>query len=221
MTAQVGDKFEYNGKRYTYVMKTDHIGFSPRDYGITPAYTCTACWAGYWCEYSINENGLFLKNLFVNSMDDNYPDIEGVSVSGDEERSLVMGHHAYRNINKLIKYTGKLLLGNDFMPQYYVHMGYQGYWTYRELLQFVFVDGALVAVNDVSRIAAMKRRQLHEDKRSRFGKCPLVGAFGFTEAEYKSFCKGGEEAFLNDMAFNYPTLKPEQTDETPLGDLSE
>jgi hypothetical protein len=214
MTAQIGDRFEYNGRRYAYVMKSDNIGFHPREYGITPSFACTACWAGYWCEYSIKEEGLFLKNLFVNSMDDNYPDIEGVSVSCGERENLVMGHHVYRNVNKHMKYTGKLLLGNDFISEYYVHMGYQGYWAYGELVLFAFVDGVLVEMKDVSKLAAMKRKQINEQNESFFERLRKKECIGFTPDEYKYFCKNGEQEFFKEISGE--SAKRSSDDDIPL-----
>ena len=198
MTAQVGDGFEYNGKNYNYVMEKPSIAFHPGEYGITPMYTCTACWAGYWCDYKVSDNKLLLKDLFVNSMDGNYPDIEGVSVMDEEKGGFAMGHHVYRNINKPMKYTGKLLLGNDFLSEYYVHMGYQGYWAYSELILFVFEEGLLVEARDVSKLAAMKRRQIQEEHKSFLDRPRRGDCFGFTEDEYKYFCKKGENEFFKE-----------------------
>ena len=79
MTPQVRDTFQYKGDRYFAVAGSDFIGFNPFDYGIRPAPANTACWAGYWCEYQISEKGIILQNLYMNTKDDYYPEINHVS----------------------------------------------------------------------------------------------------------------------------------------------
>lgn len=147
MTAQIGDKFYYKGNRYEFVSLENEIKFHPRDLGLTPMGCCTCCWRGHWCEYEISPEGLFLQNLFICTMGDNYPDVDGVKVLGEKS---VMGCSVYPNLNKKVSYNGKLIVGTDFLREYYIHAGYQRPWAYKTVLEFSFEDGKMVAIKDIS-----------------------------------------------------------------------
>ena len=182
MTAQIGDIYRYNNMEYSIVAMSSPMIFDPRDYGLTPVWATTACWNGYWCEYSIEENSsLLLKNLFIHNQDDQYPPINGVSVSPPEYVNRVVfslergwetittynydGPRVYREVNLPIPYSGRILVGNDFIPDYYIHMGYQRSWAYKTLLEFVFEEGLLIERNDYSETAKKQREMIEVAER--------------------------------------------------------
>ena len=74
-----------------------------------------------------------------------------------------MGHHFYKNINIFMEYTGKILIGKDFIREYYIHMGYQRAWAYEVLEELLFDNGKLVKTIDHSEMAKKLRKEL-EDK---------------------------------------------------------
>ncbi len=179
MTAQIEDCYKHRRKRYSLVAISDEMTFDPRAYGVIPKGRCTACWRGYWCEYNVTAKGLFLQNLYINSEDEKYPPINGVNVSEIEYRDCIslsfkdgkvvqtptkiekhMGHREYKNLNIPVKYTGKVLLGNGFLREYYIHMGFQRSWAYTELIEFEFKDGKLINKTDHSDTAAKLREIL-------------------------------------------------------------
>lgn len=162
MTAQVQDKIKYKNKEYSIIAMTNPLEFNPEDYGITPSTFCTACWRGFWCDYEISDTEIYLGDLFINSDNDEYPLIEGVSVSNYTGRDN-MGHHVYQNLNIKLPYTGKILLGNEFISEYYIHMGFQYPWTYKILKEFSFKDGKLLTVIDCSDIAGELRDKINAD----------------------------------------------------------
>ena len=49
-----------------------------------------------------------------------------------------------------IEYTGKLVLGNGFIWDYYIHMGFQRAWAYEKVIELIFEKGVLVNVIDHS-----------------------------------------------------------------------
>ena len=166
MTAQVGDKFRYKKKEYGIVAISNPIRFKPQDYGITPQACCTACWNGYWCEYEISDEGIMLDNLYVNSKDDYYPEINGIlplSEDDSKQKFRYMSHHLYKGVNIKIPYTGKIVVGKDFLREYYIHMGYQRAWAYKQLKEFIFEEGKLIEVVDHSKVAKELRKQISED----------------------------------------------------------
>ncbi len=167
MTAQIGDSFTYKKDDYTIVAKSKSLDVHPSDFGIYPQPATTACWRGYWCAYDITDTGIYLRDLYVNSSDDNYPDINGVSVLRHEETGALvsyMGHRAYKGLDLKIPYTGKILVGKRFMRKYYIHMGFQRPWAYKVLKELVFENGTLTQTNDQSKIAATLRKQLDEKR---------------------------------------------------------
>ena len=180
MTAQVGSIYNYKDEEYSVVAQEGYIHFNPLDYGLHPTMRCTACWSGYWCEYDIKDDGIYLKNLFVHCEDDNYHDINGVSAILEmedytvfenrrrkvvEPRAKHMGHHVYPNLDIKIEFTGtkKILAGKDFLFEYYIHMGYQMFYSYKTLTEFIFKDGDLIEVNDCSDIAAKTREDFKKN----------------------------------------------------------
>lgn len=160
MTAQIGDTFRYKNNEYSIVAISAPIQFNPKHYGITPEAACSACWNGYWCDYKISDKGILLQNLYVNSKDDYYPEINGVKACEEEKEDFqYMGHHLYKDINLPIFYSGKIVVGKDFLNEYYIHMGYQRAWAYKTLYEFVFERGLLQDTIDHSDVAAKLREE--------------------------------------------------------------
>ena len=80
-----------------------------------------------------------------------------------------MGHRAYKNVNMPIPYTGKILLGDGFLQEYYIHMGFQRGWAYQKLIELIFKEGILLECNDLSHIAKAQRENIkNQGKDSRY-----------------------------------------------------
>lgn len=164
MTAQIGDSFYFKNHEYSIVAISEPLCFRPQDYGIIPVAICTGCWAGFWCEYEISDAGIILEDFYVNAKGDYYPAVNGVTpLEEDDEPFQYMGHHLYKGVHIKMPYTGKIVAGKDFLRDYYIHMGYQRAWAYRELKEFVFEEGALADVIDHSRKAEELREQIGKD----------------------------------------------------------
>lgn len=192
MTAQVGDRFKYQECDYTIIALSDPIHFEPADYGITPEAVCSACWRGFWCEYDISNEGIILRDFYVNSKDDHYPEINGVlpviGAKKTREHFRYMGHHLYKDVNIKMNYTGKILVGKDFMKEYYLHMGFQRAWAYKVLTEFVFEDGCLLDMLDHSETAAAIREEIRQDPQ------------GFEKKIRGNISRFVEESFSTDMS---------------------
>lgn len=177
MTAQIQDCYKHKRKKYDLVALSKDIGFDPRDYGMEPHMSSTACWRGYWCDYEITDSQLLLKNLYLFNSEDKYPPIMGVSpspVTYHDAKCYYMkdgksvcevkqypdhdGHRLYKNINMSLPYTGKILLGSGFIQDYYIHMGYQRSWAYKKLMEFVLENGDVKQINDLSETAKLQRK---------------------------------------------------------------
>lgn len=168
MTAQIGDSFKFKGVEYQIIALNRPIKFSPSTYGITPESICTACWAGYWCDYTISEETILLTNLYINSKDDYYPNINGIQVTQNKDNTRkanfkYMGHHLYKDLNIPMNYSGKIVVGDKFIQDYYIHMGYQRAWAYEVVLEFVFENGKLIATYNHSDLVAKVRQEIVRD----------------------------------------------------------
>lgn len=153
MTAQRSDCYRHKRKEYSLVAITGDLRFNPREYGLKPVAICTACWRGYWCEFEVKASGLVLKNLYIDTKD-------GEWIEEPTKSEKHMGHREYKNINIPIDFTGKILLGNNFLSKYYIHMGFQRAYAYKELKEFVFEQGTLVETIDHSKMAKKIRQEL-------------------------------------------------------------
>ena len=172
MTAQIGDIYKYKKKEFTVVALSSVMLFDPKNYGMEPHASSTACWRGYWCEYAIEDDELLLKDLYLYNSDDKYPPLNGVEVSLPEfkeykcqgGKKIIMkahfGHRVYKDVNIPIPYTGKILLGDGFTREYYIHMGFQRGWAYKKLIELVFEEGILLECNDLSHIAKAQREAM-------------------------------------------------------------
>lgn len=112
---------------------------------------------------------LCLDELYVNSENNHYPPIGGILP--DRKRRWFgytyadyHGYHRYSDLKISIPYTGKLLVGNEFMFKYYIHMGYQKPWGYKPIVELIFENGKLIAQNDLSQIAADLRDRIDADE---------------------------------------------------------
>ena len=80
MTAQIGDIYRHKQEEYTIVAASAPLSFDPENYGLEPHMISTACCRGYWCEYDITDDGLFLDKLYLFNKDGNYPQFLGKTV---------------------------------------------------------------------------------------------------------------------------------------------
>ena len=119
---QIKDSCKHNNKRFSIVGMSSPMAFNPKDYGLEPQLRCTAYYRGYWCEYNICDDELYLQNFYMFNLDNNYPPLNGVNVSEQKfekakkytskgvETALIeenMGHRVYENVNLNIPYTGR------------------------------------------------------------------------------------------------------------------
>lgn len=162
MTAQIEDRIILEKSELSIIKISEPLNFNPTKYGITPEECCTACWRGFWCVYNITTDGVFLEDLYIHSKDDFYPKIGGISPLPEEDL-LYMGHRLYEGLHLKINYTGKILAADEFLSEYYVHMGFQRPWAYKKLAELIFEDGNLIKKLDHSQIAADIRERIENN----------------------------------------------------------
>lgn len=167
MRSRNGDVFYFNGGEYALICQDTAFDFYPYEYGISPFALNDELFRGYRCVYRITDGGIYLEELYVNTADGNYPDINGVSaVADDAEGSLYGGHHAYKDIGLRIPVTGRILLADRFLDGEFLYLGYERPWTYDTVFELIFEDDVLTEVNDLCEtVAEMRRRQTEADRR--------------------------------------------------------
>ena len=157
MTGQIADVYEYNGNRYNIVAIKGTMNFDIHELGFDPVPIHTACWRGYHCIYNITEEGLFLKDLFVNDKNGSYPPVNGVEPEDDRFDGKV-----YHGINIPVKFDGGIIIGNDFLTRYYIHMGFQRVYAYKTVYELIFKEGLITKKTDLSKRAALIRTEIDE-----------------------------------------------------------
>lgn len=157
MTGQIADVYEYNRNRYNIVAIKGTMNFDIHELGFEPVPIHTACWRGYHCIYNITEEGLFLKDLFVNDKNGSYPPVNGVEPEEDRFDGKV-----YHGINIPVKFDGGIIIGNDFLTRYYIHMGFQRVYAYKTVYELIFKEGLITKKTDLSKEAALIRTEIDE-----------------------------------------------------------
>ncbi len=160
MTAQIADKYYYKDETYDIIALSAPVYFQPEEYGLKPVAKCTACWRGHWCEFEVTYTGLLLQTLNISCANNEYPDLFGVKA---EKVKDFFCDAKYDNLNHPIEYDGSIVIGRDFIRDYYVHMGFQQAWAYEEVYELVFENGILVKEVNHSEFVKQLRQKIDSD----------------------------------------------------------
>jgi hypothetical protein len=149
MTAQVADTLVYEGRDYRIAAIENDWPFTPQDHGLEPRGQDTACRRGYFCRYSVTDGALFLMRLNVATAPAEPKPWRGIQPKEGEffkfDRTWV-----YDGLQLPVAYSGGVIVGCDFLREYYVHMGFQRPHCYRTVIELVFEAGRLKRVRDYS-----------------------------------------------------------------------
>lgn len=159
MTAQIPDTIQFEAVRYSLATVRGSGLFDPAEYGLRPAPRITSCWRGFVCRYAVQDDRLVLDTFLLNTGDP-APDLFGISPRPKGESSVFDAE--YPGLGHLVPFTGRILAGNDFIQELYVHMGFHPAWKYRQVHQFEFSAGQLTAHRDRSAEAAAFRHQVRK-----------------------------------------------------------
>ena len=173
MTAQVGDIYRYKGEEYKLIDRTSRE-FDPRKFGFSPIRWKTSCMRGFWCRYDITDGLLFLDDLTILDENGFYPELNGVAcdppktarerVLEDLENEMAPAFfnygrwpRHYRDVGMPLPYTGRILVGTEYVEGFYRFLGYPRPQSYKKLVELVFGAGLLLAVIDHSHTAELLR----------------------------------------------------------------
>jgi len=165
MTAQIHDSFLFKDQEYSIVGVNGKGLFDPLDYDLRPQGLCSACWRGYLCQYTVKENQMQLRWLRINldSSGQNSsefnpgPVINGIS-PGKPHEDYPIFDTVYQNLDLTIAFNGGILLGEGFIPELYIHMGFHPAWKFRTVYEFLFKNGTIQEIRDVSQQVAEIRK---------------------------------------------------------------
>ena len=153
MTAQIPDSVGYEGTEFAIAGINGSGLFDPLAYDIRPIAPSTANWRGYVASYEVRGERLHLDRLTIgkDSRDIPLPALFGVSPD------LTDFDAEYEFDEAPMDFSGGLLLGDEFVHELYVHMGFHPAWKYRRVMELIFENGALLRSHDHSeRIAEIR-----------------------------------------------------------------
>ena len=158
MTTQFPDRVLYRDHSWILAWTSGTGLFSPRQHGIEPAASCSACWCGYVCVYRVADRRLLLDRLALN-LEGPPPVLFGVRPEPD--RSTVPLFSAmYNDLQHPVPFSGGLLLGRD-RPEWPRSLaGMHPAWKYREVVELVFANGELAEARDCSGPLTAIRREV-------------------------------------------------------------
>jgi hypothetical protein len=168
MTAQVHDRFDFEGRPYRLVGVKGGKLFDPKQFGLKTVARSTACQRGYQCRYTVEHDRLLLARLeislgeYLEIFDTPFGPTPGGRFTLQVGPALNGVHpikpnpkdsdhnNLYEELNMEIQYTGRILIAEGFIRELYVHMGYQPAWKYKTVLELTFEEGKLLRAYDVS-----------------------------------------------------------------------
>lgn len=194
MTVQIGDICKYQQKDYWTVKLSGKCLFEPKHYGLEAHPSMTACYRGFWCEFSLENDALILHDLYLFNKDGYYPPLNGVDVSPQEfieyerfsdnpkKREVItrpahFGHRLYKDVHLPINYNGRILIGRAPKCTYHIDGIWDNPWQYSDLREFIFDDGILVDIIDQSETARDIRKVIRTLARSEPESRGTMGTF--------------------------------------------
>jgi hypothetical protein len=152
MTAQIDDTFRYRETEYSVAGISEGELFDISILGMTPSMASTACWRGYQAVFAVVQSRLVLDTLHVNLLrsgegKNRYERVPGPLINGitptPPRKEFDFFNNHYEGLNYQLKYSGGLLLANEFIESLYVHMGFHPAWKYETVIELIFDAGIL------------------------------------------------------------------------------
>ena len=214
MTKQIVDVVYHNSERL-FPLSISGTGLPhPRDYGLHPFMISTACWRGFYCEYTIREDRLWLTRLVVRH-DGEYPVIDGVKALYEEDRFLAADEEEpefllgrlvfqetvkdsetiirelhydggiYENLNVPASFTGGILVNMGDVDVPYIQYDFNYLSSSETILELLFEKGVLVKTIDHSAAVAAKRDELVKKQRPEYKRA----GYDLFEADIKTWIR--------------------------------
>ena len=164
MTAQVPHRVIFDGTFFDLCGISGTGMFDPEEHGIHPTSTNTAVASGFLCIYGVRDDTLYLEILesspqLIQTGNSQKQVLGAKDVFGVEPQKGGSLGYIYGPLGFPVPLTGKILLGNDFIQDLYIHMGFQDAHKYEKVVELFFENGHLVNTVDRSDEMAAVREQ--------------------------------------------------------------
>lgn len=155
MTAQIQDRVWYQDEEYVIVGVKGSGLFIPQDFGMAGVMMSTGCYRGFYVTYGVEDGEFRLETMTIRAANGDYKPINGIKPVMHEWQGGV-----YSRINLRVPFTGRLLLGKDFIGSMYVHMGFQKPPSYETVIELMIDHGVVLSSVDHSTSMADIRTEM-------------------------------------------------------------
>lgn len=177
MTAQIHDALWFSGTHYAILARESAWSFDPNDHCQCRPSLNTACWRGYVATLSVRD-----EQLKLDSVQDPFHPSKPPSVIERIRRFARLRRRSQqvepRDLDLTLDYDGGLIIGAGFLPEYYVHLGFQRPHCFSTVKELRFVGGLLVDHSDHSAAMQLWRDGLKPSKE-------LPPEFVFDDADFQ------------------------------------
>lgn len=161
MSAQLPDRFLFQGREYDIISASPSPLFDSAKWGLEPISPHGACLRGTIATFHVKEDSLYLNDLRYWTRQTPPPSIVAGKLSRDENAEGCPGY-LYEGISAMIPWSGEIVLGCAFLWPLLLPRGFQPAWKYKEVVQLLFAGGILQAFGDVSKKIARLRSDVME-----------------------------------------------------------
>ncbi|MCI0711101.1 MAG: hypothetical protein L0154_13170 [Chloroflexi bacterium] len=165
MTAQITDTVFYQNSKHEIVGIKGKGLIDPTNFGLNPIMIHTACYRGYYLEYSVLNDKLLLTRMNVKDSNETYPPISGVEPSllyyeSHDGEKRERSERCYEGLRVPVPFSGGLLIARDFIREMYVHMGFQKPTSFRAVHELLVDNGNITRMIDHSESVSKLRRKM-------------------------------------------------------------
>jgi len=150
MSHEMISSIYHDGYKLSFCAAEPGIVFDPSAYKFIPHTFSSVCRMGFFCEYRIKDGELYLDKLCIDSSNNKYPDLNGVSAKPFSTDPAYSEYHLYEGVMLKVPYTGIIVAGAGPDKQFIRPAEHQYPWVYEKVFTFAFKDGVLTGVCDKS-----------------------------------------------------------------------
>jgi hypothetical protein len=159
MTAQIPDGVVVDGTTWALVGINGQGLFDPAGFGLQPISLSTGEWRGFTCRYAIEAGRLRLAHLSIGRLREEAGTaaIERLPSIARSTQDRARWEFDFEGLE--VPFTGTLLLGDEFIRDLYVHMGFHPAWKWGRVLELQLAGGEVTRTADRSAEYAQIREQ--------------------------------------------------------------
>lgn len=163
MTLGLMDTCRYVGKVFDIIATEKSLPFSPQHYGVVPELHPTAI-RGFFCEYIFTNKNFVLNEFSIYSKEKN------IIVSGKKplhRQGFLSDFITYRDLNLKMDYSGGIIIGKNFLKDYYYILGKQNPLAFNIVYELIIEGGKIIKTIDKSEdVNELRKEKLTCDKKS-------------------------------------------------------